>query len=217
MDKYYGFIKLLDDYSEIKRGYVQQQESNFNAIFNGFSEAKTKTQQIVKNTSSDLNVFKIFKIPEVIHSEILGDFLSSTGVHGQGDLFLKRFLEKLGIENPNKGTWRVSVERGNIDVLLKRNYPKSIIVIENKSNWAVDQNNQLYRYWHQEMYEEIRQKGKDFWSQNSNKYRIIYLPPDVGKVPSQNSISRPEYMDSKLPSKIPLELDRWSFNNQIVN
>ena len=130
---------------------------------------------------------------------------------------MKRFLEKLGIEKPNKGTWRVSVERGNIDVLLKRNYPKSIIVIENKSNWAVDQNNQLYRYWHQEMYEEIRQKGKDFWSQNSNKYRIIYLPPDAGKVPSQNSISRPEYMDSKLPSKIPLEVDRWSFNNQIVN
>ena len=154
MEKYNRFMKLLDNYSEIKKSCIQKQKSNFNVIFNGFVEAKTKTQQIVKNTSSDLNVYKIFNIPEVIHSKILGDFLSPIGVHGQGNFFLKRFLEKLGIENPSQGTWRVSVERGNIDILLKRNCPKSIIVIENKSNWAVDQNNQLYRYWHQEMYEE---------------------------------------------------------------
>jgi hypothetical protein len=155
-------MKLMDDYSEIKMGYVNQQKSNFNSIFNGFLEAKTKTQQIVKSTSSDLNIFKMFKTPEVLHSKVLGDFLSPNGVHGQGDLFLKRFLENLGIESPTGENWQISVEKRNVDILLRRNHPKSIIIIENKSNWAIDQSNQLYRYWHQEMYEEVREKRKEF-------------------------------------------------------
>jgi hypothetical protein len=216
MKKFVNFIELLDDFSEMKMNQKIKQKLNFNAIFNRFSDVKEKTKLITKVTSSDLNVFNILKTSELLHSKIIGDFLNPKGVHGQGKLFLINFLEKLGIEKPNDGNWRITVERGNIDILLKRNVPKSIIIIENKSDWAVDQNNQLYRYWYQEMYKEVKQSDTVFWSENKSKYRILYLAPDVGKVPSENSLSRPLLFSSKLPDKLPIEFDKWGFNNHIV-
>jgi hypothetical protein len=66
------------------------------------------------------------------------------------------------------------------------------------------------------MYNEVKQSDIVFWSENRDKYRIIYLPPDVGKTPSENSLSKPLFVSSKLPSKLPIEVDKWGFNNHIV-
>lgn len=89
---------------------------------------------------------KFWKITETKHSRILAFLLDPKETHGQGGAFLKLFLDKLefDITNFNEKEWKVFVERNNIDILLQSN--SISIVIENKSNGAVNQNNQLYRY-----------------------------------------------------------------------
>ena len=109
----------------------------------------------------NFNVFHLFKekfgfyIQETMHSRLLKFLLDAKETHGQGGLFLLKFLEILGIQSPETGTWQVTAEVGRIDVLIERKEPQSIIVIENKSNWAPDQSNQLYRYWHQAIFQKI--------------------------------------------------------------
>ncbi|WP_439131091.1 PD-(D/E)XK nuclease family protein [Polaribacter sp.] len=216
IQKYIIFSNLLDSFSEMKKSNYDQQKLNFNTIYSRFYKIKEKTGLILKDTSSELNIFNVIKTSELIHSEILADFLNPKGSHGQGKLFLIKFLQNLGIENPHIGIWKISVELRNIDILLKRNFPKTIVIIENKSNWAIDQSNQLYRYWYQEMFKEINKTDAVFWSNNSDKYKILYLSPDIEKTPSENSKSRPSYLPSKLPNKIPLTVSIWSYNKQIV-
>src|SRR5207244_839864 len=123
------------------------------------------------------------KIDETMHSQILGDLLDPDGTHGQGDVFLVPFLEELGIPESDVGLWHVTVETGRVDILIWRNHPeKSAIIIENKSNDAGDQPNQIYRYWHREMY--LWDPG--FWtstdetkiSERKRRFHVVYLPTD---------------------------------------
>lgn len=68
-------------------------------------------------------------------------------------------MDLLGIERfSDNENWTVTAEKGRVDILLKRTHPHSVIIIENKSNYANDQENQLYRYWHQEIYKTIQEK-----------------------------------------------------------
>lgn len=98
-----------------------------------------------------VNVFSLWYefsgISEPIHSRILHFFLSDNPMHGQGKLFLSAFLEYIGFE---KEEWIITTEEGRVDVLLRRLNPLGAVIIENKSNWAEDQPNQLYRYWYEQ-------------------------------------------------------------------
>jgi hypothetical protein len=72
------------------------------------------------------------------------------------------FLEKLELKNYEDDHWKVYAEKGNADVLIQSTYPiRKTIIIENKSNWAEDQSNQLYRYWHNHIYSHNMTKNDD--------------------------------------------------------
>ena len=92
------------------------------------------------------------KVHETAQSSLLAQWLDPRGVHGQGALFQTLFLEELGMASPGTGVWRVATEENRVDLLLSRSIPFGMVVIENKSNWAVDQPNQLYRYWYRTIY-----------------------------------------------------------------
>lgn len=167
--------------------------------------------------SKEFNVFnlinQIYGIGETKHSRFLAFLLNPVGEHGQGKLFLNEFLCLLNIKIDEDSIWTVTAEKDNIDILLKSSYPvKSTIIIENKSNWAEDQNNQLYRYWHNEIYDgntDCEYKNvSDVLGVNN---RIIYLTPNHYKTYNAKSILRPENNSCKLTALYPENITHLYF------
>jgi len=155
-----------------------------------------------------------FPIGETKHSELLGYLLNPLRDHGQGDKFLLSFLTMLGVPEPAQGNWIVSVESGRVDLMLSRVAPASVIIFENKSHGAIDQKNQLYRYWYHQIYR--RYPELDYSDNDTRKtFQVIYLPGSPGKTPDSQSIRRPEGLSSKLPDKMPLETQLMTFSETI--
>lgn len=113
-------------------------------------------KELARASGAEFNLFKIIKVSndEVKHSAFLAELLNPKGSHGQGDIFLKLFIEKLDIKLFHCEKAKVEVEKyigpvtdisgGFIDIFIddkKGNY----ITIENKI-YADDQDNQLIRY-----------------------------------------------------------------------
>jgi len=157
-----------------------------------------------------------FVVKETMHSKLIKFLLNPHASHGQGNEFLIKFLQLLDVEKPEEGIWYVSAEHGRIDVLLKRNEPLSTIIIENKSNWANDQPNQLYRYWYQEIYNTTKETEKDFYVRNKCKFQIVYLAPNEDKKFEEQSITKPkDWTENHLPKKVPIDIKTLCFNTFI--
>ena len=112
--------------------------------------------------------------------------------------------------------WIVTAEKGRIDVLLKRVQPHSVVVIENKSNYADDQNHQLYRYWYQEIYKTISERHlpKDYILYPPERYyQLLYLSPEHWKIPSTNTLTKPAEWDNDLPKEVPLKAKHLLFSD----
>jgi len=140
------------------------------------------------------NPFKQIPISETIHSRVLGDLLNPKGTHGQNSKLLTAFLELIGVPGPFTGEWMVSVEAARVDICMWRKSPASVIIIENKSNSANDQPNQLYRYWYESIYQ--RYPMLDYSNKLvRNSFQIIYMPPTGEKMPSYQSLQRPTYLE----------------------
>ena len=169
-------------------------------------------------------ISRIWGIGETKHSQILGFFLNPRENHGQGGLFLKLFLEKLGFEtnNFNPKDWTVDVEqrfngRDQIDILIQSRQLGISIAIENKSNGAKDQSHQLYRYWDSAIYNfHNRDKEKAL---NPKYSRIVYLPK--WGVPSEQTLTRPKDYKEPYPEKLTFEeqggiISCWTYYTHIV-
>ncbi|MDR0834368.1 MAG: PD-(D/E)XK nuclease family protein [Candidatus Symbiothrix sp.] len=181
-----------------------------------------KDEEQHKIDGHNFNVFDLLSryfdlgIKETIHSKLIKFLLDSDETHGQGDLFLIKFLELLEIESPQKGIWHISAEtEGRIDILLQRSEPQSVIIIENKAKWAGDQPNQLYRYWHSAIYSQTTQTDKEFYERKKDSFKIIYLPPTSAKQYEEQSITRPNDLDKELPLKVPIEIETKTFDDFI--
>jgi hypothetical protein len=164
-----------------------------------------------KTFSTGFNPIQEFFQPgETTHSRIIAWLLNPRGSHGQENLFLIPFLRYLNICEPEKGSWRVTAEKGRIDILLRREEPLSVIVIENKSNWANDQGHQLYRYWHKEIKPHF---PEDTGLNDSDRHRIIYLAPNQYKHPEPHSYTRPndsKHSSDSLPQEISYQFLTFS-------
>jgi ankyrin repeat containing protein len=169
-------------------------------------------------------ISRIWGIGETKHSQILGFFLNPRENHGQGGLFLKLFLEKLGFEtnNFNPKDLTVDVEqrsngRDQIDILIQSRQLGISIAIENKSNGAKDQSHQLYRYWDSAIYNfHNRDKEKAL---NPKYSRIVYLPQ--WGLPSEQTRKRIEGYKEPYPEKLTFEeqggiISCWTYYTHIV-
>ena len=210
------FIKPIQNKLKI---YSEFEKSNFNSTFNKllveFSNIKKKEKLLSKENSINFNVLNFFSIGETLHSKLLGFFLKKGETHGQGDLFLRMFLEKLGFNYEEGSKWNVTIESQRIDILIWRENPHSVVIIENKSNDAKDQENQIYRYWHKSIY--YKNEGNPLKYSDSQNYKIIYLVTSDGKLPADQSLKRPSDWSLELPERIPQELDPdiWFFKREI--
>ena len=182
-------------------------------LFNWYEKEQKDIEQNEKD-SHNFNILRLFPIGETMHSKLLKLLLDPKGEHGQGNLFLLLFLESIGIKEPSQGIWKVTTEESNIDLLIKRDDPPSIIIIENKSNWARDQPNQLYRYWYSTIYKVTNNFDPYYYKLNINNFIIIYLCP-YGKMYERQSIAKPEGFMKKLPEIIPMDIKILTFKENI--
>lgn len=211
-----GFNRILHEFDSLLAGFEDKTVSEGKEILRLFIKVKDEAKKRNKETSYGFNVLDLFSPGETMHSILLANLLNPNSSHGQGPLFIYAFLKKLGIENPEEGQWVVTAEKGRIDVLLKRANPHAVVIIENKSNGAVDQANQLYRYWHQEIHMTVKSKTFDYYNQHPEKYKLIYLTPDEWKRPTDNSLTRPSHMPKEFPEQVPMEPVIWRFDQHIV-
>lgn len=144
-------------------------------------------QQELKNAPAEsFNHFSILtthKNKELFHSDVIAAFLNPRMNHNQGNVFLMEFIRFLNNNFKNisinpydyvdaiveKEYSKSSEKDGRIDILIYT--PTHCIIIENKMNNAVDQENQLQRY-----YDFMKKEGRIVDA-------IVYLPLDRYKKP----------------------------------
>ena len=124
-----------------------------------------------------------------LHSRTIGALLNSHGLHYQGTLFLKLFLEQIELIDffDNLELVTVSVEYKDIDLYLTDG--DKYLLIENKI-WADDQPCQIIKY----VNIIVEENKEDFNTPEENdildkdKIRILYLTPRAKDVPSCNKV-----------------------------
>lgn len=209
--------KMIDDFSFFRSERIRNTTSNVIQLLSEYQISLDRIQKLNQKESVLFNCLNFFEIGETKHSFIIAKLLNPYAEHGQGNLFLKCFLEQLGIEVFKLDHWIVTAETGRVDIMLKRSHPRTIILIENKSNYAPDQDNQIYRYWHQQIYlpnSDLNISIED--ATNKKNYQIIYLTPNEWKQPSENSLRKPTSFADSLPLEVPIEPKTWLFNRQLV-
>lgn len=209
--------RVLTDYLAFQQASQSASLPLFAQVLESWSHAATEIAARNRSRGISFNPFRLIKIGETSHSRIIGDLLNPRGSHGQGALLLKVFLERLGYPEPESDGWQVTVETGRVDILIWRSFPeKSAIIIENKSNNAGDQLNQIYRYWHREMYlweRELWNATDELTIHKRNKrFHIVYLPTDGGRSPAEHCMERPEDWtnDDNPHQRVPLECTTMS-------
>lgn len=152
-----------------------EEKSNLQNFLSQISQIVERHEEIQRLKGENFNIFSIMKMEsdEVrTHSRFLADLLNPKGSHGQGDIFLEKFVEVLDkkdfsipIENEKEKqdedkeiTWQIKdfetekanifVEKdtgkfGRIDILIQSDNKQ--IAIENKI-YAGEGNEQLKRY-----------------------------------------------------------------------
>lgn len=146
--------------------------------------------KIGDNSSGSVNFLELIgqESRELTHSKMIASLLDPNGVHGQGTLFLRLFVDTFlpgKLEDFDFESAKVEIEKdcgkigfdefdnaigGRIDIYIE-DVNNNVIAIENKI-YALDQPNQLGRY-----FQAIR---------TSKSYEIIYLTLD-GHEPSMAS------------------------------
>lgn len=221
----YLFDYLVLTGSEISQTFLKIQSNFYENFIKITIDLVYNIEEIYKNsisrnkeTSCDFNMMSLFHIGETQHSFLLAYFLNPNADHGQKHLFLNVFLDLLKINRyTDNENWIVTAEKGRIDILLKRIQPHSVIVIENKSNYASDQNHQLYRYWHQEIYKTIIERSdisKDYiLNPPDHSYQLLYLSPEHWKIPNTNTLTKPIEWNTDLPIVVPLSVKHLLFRD----
>jgi hypothetical protein len=187
---------VLDDYLAFRDASLSDSAGLFKSVLTEWTRISSKIAARNREQGTSFNPLSQIRIGETSHSRLLGNLLNPRGSHGQGTLFLDVFLRRIGYPVPETDSWNVTVETGRVDILIWRNTPeKSAIIIENKSNNAADQLNQIYRYWHREMYLWDRglwdKKDEGTKSRRTKNFHIIYLPTDGGRSVADHSLQRP--------------------------
>lgn len=107
-------------------------------------------RRFARELAPHFNLLDPFRVDELAFSRCLAQLLDPSGSHGQGDLFLKPFLEKLGItfdfrtlQNVKVGLEKLTDEGRRIDIVIDSS--QAIVGIENKP-WAGYQARQLQDY-----------------------------------------------------------------------
>jgi hypothetical protein len=184
-DLFHGLAGVLHIATEHRNAQLASTQKLITRLKTEWVPIRDEDRERNVRENHNFNPLRNITIKETDHSRILGELLDPRGSHGQGSLFLYAFLHKVGIERLG-GNWRITIEAGRVDILLRRDNPLSVVIIENKSNNAQDQDGQLYRYWHDEIH--VRHGNLSYRDPDTYKrFRVIYLPPGGYSRPLEHS------------------------------
>ena len=150
--------------------------------------AQTLDDELDRQLARRFNVFRYLRTDEMGFSRMIADLLDPAGDHGQGAAFLKLLTEKLEfatgvhLDDAKVQTERQIHGRRRIDVVVEID-GKHCLAIENKSNFADDQEDQVEHYlgWLKKEYDHSL---------------LVYLSP-AGDGPSETSMARETIEDLK--------------------
>jgi hypothetical protein len=196
------FVRLDDENKETSsfndRGAISKFEEDFKRISSQIIPMEEKFTERYLTTAPDFNIFDILDLQRFevkTHSAFLALLLDPRGVHGQGNLFLRTFIEMFAAKYPKyKGIayyvgdqWNIRTElcipNCRLDIVLRNNEHHCLFVIENKVD-AHEQETQLERYW--------------AWMKQQTRLSIkalIFLTPDgrEGETATKNKYFRLSY------------------------
>ena len=166
--------------AEISQGEL---ERFFAEIAPRLETAQTLDDELDRQLARRFNVFRYLRTDEKGFSRMIADLLDPAGDHGQGAAFLKLLTDRLDFAwdvNPTDlGSAKVQMERRidggrRIDIVVE--IGSHCLAIENKSNSAVDQEDQVEDYLG--------------WLKREYDYSLlVYLSP-AGDGPSETSVAR---------------------------
>ena len=167
----------------IRENYKIGLENFFSALSYRYKVAEEIENYMNRYLASDFNLIELFATREEDISKAIAVLLDPNGGHGQGSVFLEKFLHSLGVstaDNLEKVVVRTEAYTDlgrRIDVLIE--FPDGFkIGIENKP-WAGDQEGQLKDY-------------ADYLEKTSGgNYKLIFLG-GYRKEPSEWSITKEE-------------------------
>ena len=178
--------------------FTQKYQKFFDEFEKAYKEYENKVKERRARGIHDYNVFDVLETKEVKHSKFIASLLDPKGLHYQGDLFLREFVNACGISDFGLDTSNAQVfrEYENIDIYITDG--NKHIIIENKICDAKDQDKQIYRY-----IETIKNENS---SLDNDGILVLYLTPNFDKKPSQESLNGYEIKDGFLEKdndKIP--------------
>ena len=159
---------------------TQQQELErfFAEVAPRLDTAQTLDDELDRQLARRFNVFRYLRTDEMGFSKMIADLLNPAGDHGQGAAFLKLLTDKLDFaKGVNLDDAKVQTERqideGRLDIAVEID-GSHCLAIENKSNFAGDQESQVESYlrWLKRQY---------------RRSLLIYLSP-TGYGPSEASV-----------------------------
>ena len=173
-------IKVIDNLYSSMNNYNKEV---INLISNLEKENIERYKDILKKQYKklDFNIFDIITDKwkrENLHSEILKFLLENY------EVFFNNFLELINIKDKKEySNAEITNEEARIDILIKSE--KKAIIVENKINWAPDQNEQLARY-----YEKIKNGCNG--EQKREVEKIVYIIPSKDKNPDAQTFGEYE-------------------------
>lgn len=197
--------------------FTQEQYQKFFAEFEKtYKEYENKVKERRARGIHDYNVFDVLETKEVKHSKFIASLLDPKGLHYQGDLFLREFINACGISDFGLDTSNAQVcrESNNIDIYITDG--NKHIIIENKL-WTGDHDEQVARY-----IQIIADKIEKGVNKQDLKDRILvlYLTPksfDIEKLGGIKTIEKDCLITKENYGGISVEYKHITYENEILN
>jgi hypothetical protein len=128
----------------------EQLETFFHTLDNVTRVAAVAQRQLDLELATGFNATKLLQPDESRLSDTFACLLDPAEVHGQGDSFLRQFIDMFGISGvpTDRARCRVAREKGRLDILVEiGSIAPFAIGIENKP-WAGERANQVRDYCH---------------------------------------------------------------------
>ena len=121
------------------------------------------------------------------------------------EVFFNNFLELINIKDKKEYlNAEITNEKARIDILIKSE--KKAIIVENKINWAPDQNEQLAKYY---------KKVKDEYKKEVEK--IIYIVPSKDKNPDEQTFGKDEKIKKEIKDRLEKIISFDGSENDLVS
>ena len=188
-------------------------QEEYQKFFDEFEKAYKEYENKVKERRArgihDYNVFDVLETKEVKHSKFIASLLDPKGLHYQGDLFLREFINACGISDFGLDTSNAQVfrEYENIDIYITDG--NKHIIIENKL-WTGDHDEQIARYI-QAIVDEQKEQNEIY-----ERILVLYLTPFDDEIKSLGGIDEVGKDYLKLGQN-QVAFRHISYKNEILN